>query len=241
MHEVTCLWLHDTSANQHWNLLTIIEEVAPGQPLSEALSTIDAKGRHHPLLQARLNNGQWRVNAVRYTVECIEEAEALYRGDQGVRSLTVGSTVLKISAIGQEQAYPPSGTIPVPPLSEVQLNEEANPLQKVLPERDVTAHACVRMVCEPLHLPDADTCRAAFTFAKEWLGVDFDDVAEMLGASVWSQPNRLLQALEWGIGPHNILTLAAILRPGVELPGLLVTVWCGTDLGIMAWQGGAAS
>jgi hypothetical protein len=129
-------------------------------------------------------------------------------------------------------------------LNEVQLNEEANPLQKVLPERDVTAHAHVRMVCEPLYLPDAETCRAAFTFAKEWLGVDFDDVAEMLGASVWSQPNRLLQALEWGIGPHNILTLAAILRPGVELPGLLVTVWCETDLGLRplvqsAWQGGA--
>lgn len=246
-HEVTTLWLHDTNTNKHWNLLTIIEEVQPGQSRAPALQNIDSKGKAHPLKQAKLKTGKLLVNACRFELADEVTAERFFYASAGERAIEVGSDTLIAHPLGPEHQYPAVGAISVPPPQSVCLGDVTTPLQRVLPHRNVTTQATTKLIPNVSHDSPADL-RSHFPvisqYAKEWLGIDLENAHELLGATVWSRPNPFFRSFRWSIGGNGrMLVIEGYPRPRIKIPEMQVTIWgegpLGTESYIHAlWHGG---
>lgn len=248
-YEVTVLWIHDKASNKHWNFLTVIEEVLPGQVLAPALEA-QAAGKTHPLKQAKLASGQVLLNAFRFWVSDGAMAEHLFHGDGTAgRVITVGGRQLTLHSLGLEQQYPALGSVSVRPPQHVCLGDTASPLQRVLPYRNVTSQAVTKLITQSVqdnqfledHLPEISHK------AQEWLGIDLHNAQELVGATIWSKPNPYLRSFQISMSQQGkTLIFESYPRPGITCPDMRLTVWGDGPLGSEAyfqspWHGGAAS
>ena len=246
-YEVTIIWLHDTQADRHWNVLTVIEEVYPSQQPAPPLEALGREGRRHPIKQTKLKSGKLLLNAFRFRFGSTAAAAAFFDGFDGVRQLKVGGCDIQLRALGQEVLYPANGKLSVPPAQAVCLGDAMEPLQRVLPQRNVTSQARVQLVLQGVEslAPWARHLPSILKHCNEWLGVDLEDARELLGATIWSRPNPYMRNLSWGLCHQGYaVLLEAYPRPGVAIPHMMVTAWGNGDLGRQpyfqaSWDGGA--
>jgi len=198
--EVTGFWIHDRHADRHWNLLTVIEEVPAGQPLSPELSTIDKNRGKHPVKRKALKGKRFTLYAARAHLTGPSAYERLFLGHSGQRFIPVAGKDILLHAAGKETQEPPAGDVTVPPRNEIPLDHGLQPLQRVLPSRRVTARARARLVLDADFDAWIGDGRLALAFSKirEWLGMDLNHARECLGATIWSRPNPWMRAMEFG-------------------------------------------
>lgn len=244
--EVTVLWIHDKQEDKHWNVLTIIEEIHPSQKPAQLLETIDQNGKHHPLKQAKLKSSQLLLNAFRFRFENTAVAEAFFQCRSGIRQFELGGKEIKVHPLSQEVLYPGNGELSVPPASAVCLGEVLEPLQQVLPRRNVTSQARVQLVSPTIEdiIPFKEHFTVIVDQAKEWLGTDLEKARELLGSTIWSRPNPYLYNMTWGLLQQGkAVLLEAYLRPGIEALDMIVTAWGNGSIGRepyfqSRWNGG---
>lgn len=245
--EATWAWIHDRGTNQHWNLLTVFEEMPPGQRASQPLKTEDEKGCHFVWRQALSKGRDHTLYAARTWFPDLSAAEELFAAEHGIRPVLVGDQTVDIrslAASGGEEEAPP---VTVPPHHESTGTPPV--LQRTLPTRRVTAHVWSRLALDA----DLETWLGApkleesLTLLRSWIGVDLVQAQELIGATIWSRPNPWLRALRLELKADGKgMFLEAYPRQGCSLPPMHLTLGGQHPLGWVPvaqtpWEGTAVT
>lgn len=204
--EVTCLWIHDRRTDCNRNLLTVIEEVPAGQPLSPLLSTKDKNRIEHPVKRQALKGRHFTLYAARAHLTRHSAGERLFLGNSGQRFIPIAKEDIIVHTAGEETQEPPAGDVTVPPKEETPSDQALLPLQRVLPSRQVTSLARTRLVLDADFEGWLGNRRLDLAISKihDWLSIDLDNARECLGATIWSRPNPWMRSMHFGLTQTGI-------------------------------------
>lgn len=208
--EITTLWIHDRTHNEHFNIFSVVEICPSEQPLSKSLKTFDKKSGRVPLVRLSLDSNR-TLYFTREFKNSPSDGLEYFRGKRVVQGQNIVS-------YGQLTMEPPCE---IPILTSETMYPNTS-LENVLPKRPVSFRVCSFLDEKQttlLQLNEKDLSKIS-SLTNEFLGFDLSKFKEFIGSIILALPNPYLRNFTIsGVPEHESIIAEFYERVGKTILG----------------------